>query len=140
MCQECAECTSMNVKQSKSDNRYVKKKHTFAKLSVSSKEICNPPSSSSSTLRLREYFQKLSANTNFVGKGGRGDLTPVKRKLVNSGCVKTHINAFDVAASTLPGPGESDRGESPAKKQRCTLGSNTSPANRVMFGKPRKMD
>ena len=139
VCQECVKCTNTDVKLSKCDIQHVKKKtHTFAKPSVSSKENCNPPLSS--TLRLREYFQQFSANTKFVGKGGRGDLTPIKRKLANSGCVKTRVKSFDVAADSLPGPGESDSGESPAKRQRCTLGSNTSPANRVIFVKPRKMD
>ena len=92
-----------------------KKKHTVAKPGISSKESSNP--TLPSTLRLREYFSQFAANTNFVGKG---EITPTKRKLIDSGCVTRLTKSFDVAANNLPG--ESDNMESPAKRQRRYTG------------------
>ena len=91
----------------------MKKKHTVAKPGLISKESLNPPLPS--TLRLREYFSQFAANTNFVGKGGRGDIIPTKRKLMNSGHVTKTVESFDVAADSLSG-------ESPAKRQRMHTG------------------
>ena len=118
MCQKCAECTNTDAKLPTNDTQYKKNKHAVAKPGLSSKERFNPPLPS--TLRLREYFQQFAANTNFVGKGSSKEITPTKRKLINSGCVKKITKSFDVAANNLPG--ESNIIESPAKRQRRYTG------------------
>ena len=117
MCRKCAKCTNMVARVPKSDTNIKKNKHTVAKLGLSSKESLNPPLPS--TLRLREYFQQFAANTNFMGKGSK-EITPTKRKLIDSGCVTNLKKSFDVAADNVPG--ESKCLESPAKRQRRSTG------------------
>ena len=119
MCQQkCFNCINTDAKLPNSDTKNTKSKHTVAKHIPRSKEFSNPPLPS--TTRLREYFSQFKANTNFVGKGGRGDITPTKRKLLDSGHVSKIVQSFDVAADSLPG--ESDKLESPAKRRRLYTG------------------
>lgn len=92
MCQKCVKCTDTDAKLPTCDMKYKKKKHTVAK-----------PGPKSRNVQIHLYFQQLDS----LGRGAVGEITPIKRKLLNSGHVVKIVQSFDVAADSLPGESQS---------------------------------
>ena len=80
---------------------------------------------STSTIRLREYFHSISMNTNSGGTVGRSivNVTPTKRKLLQSNRVAQLVPVFETNHIPVISPGERESIEdSPAKRLRLESG------------------
>ena len=111
-----------NVLQSEGAQEYVRK-YVTVKPSLRSSSRSTP--TSTSTLRLREYFSKLSSTISSGGKTGHGEnITPVKRKLIESKKVAATIPAFEpnLVDDLSPGENESESLDRPAKRYRVETG------------------
>ena len=111
-----------NVLQSEGAQECVKN-YVNVKPTLMSRSSSKP--TSTSTLRLREYFSNLSSTMSSGGKTGRGENnTPVKRKLIKSRKVAATIPVFEPSLATdlLPGDNDSESSDSPAKRYRVETG------------------